>query len=100
MYLRYIYNLGVDDIYKINTFTHEVPYGQTTIENQTIFSALKANKKFCQQFINTFIEISDTCFDIDNIEKAMDKYGYDYFAYNFLQERKQYILDYLHEEFK
>lgn len=99
IYFKIMLNTSVDDIYKINTFTYQTPFVSTSVENQTLFSALKTNEKFCQQFLDTFIEISDTCFDLANIEKAMNNYGYDYFTYNFLKNRKSYILDYLYDEF-
>lgn len=93
--------LGLEDITdaEVNSFVTVRPWA-TPVNQRPIYSNLKKNAMFCEQFVLTFMDMVNTNFAVDEVEKKLQKYGLD-ISYNnyFYQNRKEYITRYLAKEF-
>jgi hypothetical protein len=85
---------------EVNSFNIKGKNVAYAIDEGTFWKALTANQEFCQQFVLSFMDIVNTNFTIANVERVLEKYGYD-ISYDdyFFQERPKYIIPDLAEEF-
>lgn len=91
------YELGLENITdaQLDTFTQVRPW-TGTLDSRPFYSALKSNPLFRQQFVLSFMDMANTCFSPEAVEKVLNQWGED-LSYNdsFFLERKQYITRYL-----
>lgn len=91
---------GVETAAEINTFTQEMFTAPGSYNTQGTFVTLKQNENFCRQFVNTFMDMVNTTFSIENVEKKLNEWGEDLtWEDSFFVKRPEYILSYLEEEF-
>ena len=87
-----------------DTFSLRPRFTQSAIDEQRMFTELKRNKRFCDDFIKSFIEIANNNLNINRVEKAYKDFGYDLkddiYYYNFYSNRQKYIFNYLYKEFE
>lgn len=91
---------GVDALYKVNTFSAQPRFVNVPINKQAIYVALKNNKEFCKQFVLTFMDLVNTSFSMDTVMEQMNEFGdYSEYMVEFFENRPNYIVPYLAEEF-
>lgn len=107
-----LYDLDVCDNYENGP--REILDSTEDLLKQPLFVQLIKNEDFKNQFIESFVEISDTCFDTDNVSRVMNSYDIDDFALKhytesvdgsfedhkeFFENRRDYIFKYVEDAF-
>ena len=84
---------------EVNSFAMVRPWA-TPVNQRPIFSNLKKNEEFRKQFVLSFMDMVNTNFSVEEVEKKLQKYGLDisYKDY-FYANRAENITKYLSEEF-
>lgn len=98
------YNVSTPSM--INSFAVQPPNIKITpINGQLLFSNLKKNDDFCNQFIISFLDILNYNFNYERVMDRLNYYyaidntiNYDYFD-EFYKDRSIYMIKYLKEEF-
>ena len=71
-----------------------------TVSDSPIFSALKNNPEFCREYVNTFMDLVNTTFAVENVEHLLQEWETDLsFDDNFFIDRSGYITGYMADEF-
>lgn len=85
---------------QINSFSAPMKYTDTTYREQFIFSRLFLNENFRKQFVLSFMDMANTNFSPERVEKKLKEWGKD-LTWNdsFFAERFDYIVPYMAEEF-
>lgn len=88
--------------YEINPYqmygTHQKNVGPTN--EWDIYKALKANEKFCEQYVITFMDLLNSNFSADNIQRIMEELDItDENIQMFFERRAEYVIPYMAEEF-
>lgn len=91
---------GVEQKFQIDSFSEVMEYTGYALNEHRIFSIAKANEGFCKQFVLTFMDMANTNFSIENVEKVFEKWNVTLDEYDgFFKERYKYIVLYMAEEF-
>lgn len=71
------YSAGTDQItsYETNTFRDSMPYSPYTAEEDRLFQALMANEDFREQFVITFMDLANTCFETEYVTERIDTWA-------------------------
>lgn len=71
------YSAGGDSVtsYETNTFRDSMPYSPYTAEEDRLFQALMANEDFRKQFVITFMDLANTCFETEYVTGLIDVYA-------------------------
>lgn len=87
--------------YQINPFQQHGKFCQTSpITEWPIFSNLRKNEQFNQQFVLTFMDLVNTRFSVEYTTKVLNDLSItDNSRWEFFQNRLDYIVPYLAEEF-
>lgn len=86
--------------YEINAFDTVGTWVDKSINSQSLFKALKNNSQFREQFVNTFMDLINSNFSIDNVSNRMQDYGENISWNNyFFINRTPYATKHLAEEF-
>ena len=87
--------------YEANPFNVEEVWQNKPITTWPIYSALRRNDNFCQQFVLTFMDLINTNLSYDNIMAIMDDLGIVNAGYQeFFENRAFYVVPYMAEEFE
>lgn len=91
---------GIENQAELNSFSAPMKYTVKTLDQMSIFRALRDNEEFKMQFTLSFMDIANTNFSLDNVEKVFSKWGEDLSWHdNFFVKRFDYIVPYLADEF-
>ena len=91
---------GVERKSQIDSFSKVMDYTGKAMNEHSLFVIAKANEEFCKQFVLTFMDMANTNFSIENVEKAFAKWDVSLDEYDgFFKERFNYIVPYMAEEF-
>lgn len=71
------YSAGTDLItsYEADTFRDSMPYSPYTAGEDRLFQALMANEEFRNQFVLTFMDLANTCFETEYVTELIDTYA-------------------------
>ncbi len=89
----------VEEAAQINPFTARITENSINFEEQTLFKALKRNEEFCARFIDTFNDMMDNDFSPENVEPVLTEFGAPLKLRDFFAHRKEYMTQFLYEEF-
>ena len=91
---------GAEDPVTINTFSIQPENVPTSFENRTMFKALRQNDAFCQQFVDTFLDMMESNYGAEHVSAVLSKYGEDMTYMNsFFEKRGDIMKQYLFWEF-
>ncbi len=84
--------------YALNTFVIPFMWADNPYVEGTVFWELKKNEAFCRDFVLTFMDMANTCFEKERVAQVLESRGYDR-SWNecFFDRRAEYILPYLAE---
>ena len=86
---------------EVDSFSVKGGSVDTAFDERTMFMALRESKTFCQQFVNTFMDLVNTDFAVDTVSKQLKDWGEDLsFDNYFFRDRAAYITQYMAKEFK
>ena len=93
---------GVEHDYEANTFSVPIAhlfYGMAYVD-QPMYQALRRNPEFCRQFVLTFMDLVNTNFKPEKVLARLKQWGVTDGEYvRFFEERPNYIIPYMAEEF-
>ena len=92
---------GLNDIpdAQINVFSQSRPCYQP-LRERPFYAALRTNESWNRLFVNTFMDMVNTCFTVERMEKKLQEWGFDLaFDNYFFRERPRYAVEHLEEEF-
>lgn len=71
------YSAGTDSVtsYEADTFRDSMPYSPYTAEEDRLFQALMANEEFRKQFVISFMDLANTCFETQYVTELIDTYA-------------------------
>ena len=85
---------------EVNSFIRKGRYVGHSINEHTIYQALKKNKTYCKQFVLSFMDMANVNFEPGNVNKIFEKYNFSKNIYgDFFEKRFAYIVPYMAEEF-
>lgn len=85
---------------EINSFNQTMEFTGKRLNEQTLYSGLKANAEFCRQFVLSFMDMANVNFSYKNVEKVLAECGAAPEDYgDFFEHRFDYIVPYMAEEF-
>ncbi|MCR4656873.1 MAG: CotH kinase family protein [Lachnospiraceae bacterium] len=90
----------VDEAAQINSFNARVTENSVNFEEQTLFKALMQNETFRMSFIDTFMEMMDEDFSYERVKPVLSKFGAGEEMEEFFLNRKEYMTQYIYEEFE
>jgi len=91
---------GVEHKFEIDSFSKVMEYTGFALNEHRIFMMAKENEDFCKQFVLTFMDMANTNFSLENVEKVFTKWNVTLDEYDgFFKERYKYIVPYMAEEF-
>ncbi len=93
---------GVDNMAELNSFTAPIRFdvNGSSMDEMIIFSALRENESFREQFVTSFLDMANTCFSVENVTRVLEKWGEDvHWHDDFFLLRFDYAAEYLAEEF-
>lgn len=92
---------GYEYTYMIDTFRDEPPFGDDPFVEKPLFKALFRNEDFRNQFYNTFVDMANNDFSIENVSRVMEEFGsedtVETYDEGFFMHRREYIMKYLEE---
>ena len=89
-------DFGADETAAINMYTE----GKYAFNNCELSSSLIKNEVFCKQFVNTMMDLINTSFRIENVQKQLVDLGEDVTWNNsFYEKRAEYVIRQTAEEF-
>ena len=93
---------GVDESVAINSFNQVMQYTGYAMNEHKIFAAVKENPDFRRQFVTSFLDMANVDFSLENCEKVLSEWNRSpkKFMNGFLENRFDYIVPYLAEEFE
>lgn len=92
---------GITDSAEINSFAEKPQYAASAYNQGVIYQALYHSDKFRKQFVNTFMDLMNENFSLDNVSEKLKKYDRDISWLNsFFIKRPEYMKKYLAEEFR
>lgn len=85
---------------EVNPFTQTMRFTGKSIAEWKLYGALKENEEFCEKFVNTFMDMANVNFSLENAERIFEKYDQNLDLYgDFFEHRFSYIVPYMAEEF-
>lgn len=93
---------GVDKRELINPFTMngEFVAGQCYSETP-LYMALRKNPEFCKQMVNTFMDLMNHNFSVENVDNAFQRWGLDStWNDSFFVKRSEHMIEYIKTEFE
>jgi len=86
--------------YEIDPFTVAQPFNGLTVKDLPIFSALRQNEQFCQQFVLTYTDLVNTVFSPENVAERMRQLNWtDEKVTTFFDRRAEYMNTFVAREF-
>lgn len=86
---------------EVNSFTQTMRFTGKSVTEWKLYSALKENKEFCETFVQTFMDMANVNFSMENIERIFKTYGQKADVYgDFFEKRFSYIVPYMAEQFE
>lgn len=87
--------------YEANPFTMIATWEKGPLNEWPIFTALKANKDFCRQYVLTFMDLINTNFSVENTTAILDKLNITSATTRaFFANRANYVVPLVAEEFE
>lgn len=85
---------------EVNSFTQTMRFTGKSMKEWKLYRALKENETFCEKFVQTFMDMANVNFSLENVERIFEKYdqNLDLFG-DFFEHRFSYIVPYMAEEF-
>ncbi|MCD8249400.1 MAG: CotH kinase family protein [Lachnospiraceae bacterium] len=93
---------GVDNMAELNSFTAPIRFdvNSSSMDEMIIFSALRDNESFREQFVLSFLDMANTCFSAEYVSQVLEAWGEDiHWHDDFFLLRFDYAVQYLAEEF-
>lgn len=91
---------GVENLAEVNSFAADNQLGSDRLEEYPVFAALRYNEAFQEQFVLTFMDMVNTNFSPEIVEKKLKEWGEDLsWREAFFEKRADYIVPYMAEEF-
>lgn len=90
----------VEEEAEVNSFSAKGRHVGHSINEQTLYQALKENESYCKQFVISFMDMANVNFSMENVGKVFTQWEFDTDLYDgFFEKRFDYIVPYLAEEF-
>ncbi|MCC8139707.1 MAG: CotH kinase family protein [Lachnospiraceae bacterium] len=92
----------VGNMAELNSFTAPIRFdvNGSSMDEMILFSALRDNESFREQFVTSFLDMANTCFSLEHATEVLEKWGEDIHWHNdFFLLRFDYAAEYLAEEF-
>lgn len=93
---------GVGNQAELNAFSTPMQYStaHAAMDDMTIFAALRYNEEFKKQFVLSFMDMANTNFSLENVERVLEAYGETlHWHDDFFLLRYDYAMEHLKEEF-
>ncbi len=89
------------DAYAVDSFSHPRVYSpEESYNTDTVYAALKESDIFCKNFVLTFMDMANTCFEKEQVAKILASYGRERtWNDSFFEYRFDYIVPCLAKEF-
>ena len=92
---------GAKEKAAVNSFAQTMQFTGVAVNEHLLFSSAKNSPKFCEQFVLTFMDMANVNFSLENVKKVYEKWNRSIDIYGkFFENRFDYIVPYLAEEFK
>ena len=95
------FDKGYDTPAAVNSFEDDMPYAGKGFLYKPLFSSLIKNNEFRKQFVITFMDIVNTDFECENVNKTLQSLGssdtFNTYDEGFYHDRASYITEYLKE---
>ena len=91
----------------INTFTLDTHYSGEAFNKREMYVALKENRQFCRDFVNTFMDLINTTFQPKSVKEIYDAWNCtpaehrmsETWCEEYFPVRNERVLEYIQEEF-
>ena len=92
--------MHVENAAELNVFSCYSPYIERRVTETLLFSTFKKSEIFRERFVTSFMDMLNNNFSEANVEKVLEKYGYDLDWQNgFFRLRPSYAVEHLADEF-